>query len=90
MKNLPPNYSPFCAIVAVFLAFSVLQTVNLKNMLEQQKRQKETLAQTQKVAAQAVTINNTVESLGKDLLAMPNKEAQQIVADFKIAPNAQR
>ena len=87
MKTSSQNYSPFWAIMAVFLTLSFLQAMNLKNMLEQRKSLEETRAQMQKASGQAITIKNTIESLGKDLLSMTNKEAQQIVADFKIAPN---
>lgn len=89
MKNAPQTYSPFWAIAAVFLTFIFLQSVSLSNILKQRSQLEATQAELQKIIPQALTINQTIENLGKDLLAMTNQEARQIIADFKIAPSAQ-
>ena len=85
--NSPQSYSPFWALTAVFLTFTFLQGVNLKNILEQRVRLQNTLVEFKRIMPQALTINQTVESLGRDLLSMTNQEARQIIADFKIAGN---
>ena len=81
-----PNYSPFWALTAVFLTFIFVQGANLKTVLQQQTNLQAAHAELQKVVPQALTINQTIENLGRDLLSMTNQEARQIVADFKIAP----
>ena len=86
----PQGYSPFWALTAVFLTFIFLQSVNLKNILEQRSRLQNTLVEFQRIMPQAININQTVENLGRDLLSMTNQEARQIVADFKIAGNQGR
>ena len=90
MTHSPKTYSPFWAIAIVFLTFVFLQTVNVKGLLDQRTQLEATRAQMQKVVPQALNLNQTVEKLGHDLLSMTNKEARQIVADFKIAPTAKR
>ena len=86
-NNSPRSYSPFWPLTAVFLTFTFLQGVNLKNILEQRSRLQSTLVEFKRVMPQALTINQTVENLGRDLLSMTNQEARQIIADFKIAGN---
>lgn len=87
MKNSPQNYFPFCALTAVFLTFLFMQGASLKNTLDQRSQLKSTRVELEKVGPAALRINQTVESLGRDLLSMTNKEARQIIADFKIAPS---
>jgi len=91
MKNNTNNpsrtYSPFCGVTVVFLTFIVLQGIGVKNVFQQRENLQSTRAELQKILPQAQTINQTVENLGRDLLSMTNKEARQIIADFKIAPN---
>jgi hypothetical protein len=89
MKNSPQNYSPFWALAVVFLTFCFLQGMTVKNSLKQRSQLEAAQAELQKMIPQALTINQTVENLGRDLLSMTNQEARQIVADFKIAPSAQ-
>lgn len=90
MNRPPPSqsYSPFWALAAVFLTFAFLQGVNLKNILDQRSQLEAAQVNLQKIIPQALSINQTIENLGRDLLSMTNKEARQIVADFKIAPSA--
>lgn len=87
MNKTPKIYFPFWALTAVFLTFIFLQCVNLKTIFEQRSQLKTTQAQIEKIVPQALVINQTIENLGNDLLSMTNKEARQIVADFKIAPS---
>ncbi|MEO5802755.1 MAG: hypothetical protein ABIR24_04435 [Verrucomicrobiota bacterium] len=81
------RHSPFWALTAVFLTLVFLQGMDLISLLEQRSRLQTTLADFHKIMPQAVIINKTVENLGRDLLAMTNQEARQIIADFKIAGN---
>jgi hypothetical protein len=89
MKNSPQTYSPFWALAAVFLAFVFLQGMSVANLIKQRSQLEASQAEMQKVIPQALMISQTIENLGHDLLAMTNREARQIVADFKIAPSAQ-
>ena len=86
MDTPPRNYSPFWALIAVFLTFVLMQAASLRNVLQQRKNLLAAQVELQKIVPQALTINDTLEKLGRDLLSMTNKEARQIVADFKIAP----
>ena len=87
-RTRPRTYFPFWALTSVFLTFVVMQGVNLKNVIEQRSHLKSTHAELMKIVPQALSINQTVENLGRDLLSMTNnKEARQIIADFKIAPS---
>lgn len=87
MNKPSPTYFPFWALLAVILTLIFLYSFDLKNLFEQRAQLKAAQAEREKIVPQALTINQTVENLGRDLLSMTNKEARQIVADFKIAPS---
>ena len=95
MKSLPTDdasrsYSPFWAILAVFVTLIFLQTTYVMGDFEQKSQIKAAGAQVKPQLTQAKTVNQTTEALGRDLVALSanSTEAAKIVAEFKIRLNA--
>ena len=87
----PRLYSPFWAVLAVFLTLIVLQLFSLRQGARDRTQLRATHVSLGGSLTQANTVTLTVERVGQDLLAMAaanNAEAAKIVAEFRIATNA--
>ena len=80
------SYPPFWALWIVFLTMACLQAAYLSNELRQQSRIEATLAEMKVPLAQSQAVNQTIEAIGRELLALSadSTEAAKIVAEFKI------
>ncbi|MGI8964983.1 MAG: hypothetical protein ACR2H1_02725 [Limisphaerales bacterium] len=87
---LGARYSSFWAVCAVFLTLGVVQSFYLKGVLDQRQQIQMADEQVKKLLPQAQTINQTVEKLGYELVALANAksvEANKIISEFKIHLN---
>ena len=85
------RYSPFWPIFVVFLTLAVMQGFYLRSALVQRAQMKVNDEQITKVLPQARTINQMVENVGHELIALSNAkstEAAKIISEFKIQMNA--
>ena len=80
-------YSPFWPLLIVLVAIGIVQAYHFFGTLEARKQMKETREQVQKVLPNAKTINDAVENVGRDLVALSDgksNEAAKIIAEFNI------
>ena len=93
MSQTPPSssgYSPFGAIVAVFLSLTVLQAAYVAGDFNDRAQIDRSRAELAPLLGQAQKITQVVENLGKDLITLAdahNAEAARIVADLNIKLN---
>ncbi len=93
IENFPlpgARYSPFWAVFAVFLTLAIVQSFYLKGVLDQRHQIQAADEQVKKLLPQAQTINQTVEKVGYELVALANAksvEANKIISEFKIHLN---
>ncbi len=83
------SYSPFGALMFVFVVLIFLQTTYLSQDSKEQSGIENARTQLKPALAHARTINETTEAVGRDLVALSTNsaEAASIVAEFKIRLN---
>ena len=89
-SDLPQKtYSPFCPLITVFLVFLFVQCAHLVDDVRQRSQINAVRAQMKTGLAQAQTVNQTTESVGRDLVALSSNsaEAAKIISEFKIRVN---
>lgn len=82
-------YSPFWAILSVFTTLILLQVSSMIGDFSQRSQLKAARSQLQPMMAQAMTINQTTDAVGRELVAMSSTsaEAVKIINEFKIQLN---
>jgi hypothetical protein len=83
------SYTPFCALLFVFLVFLGVNAAHVFYDLRQRSMISAAQAQLKEGTKQAQTINQTTEALGRDLVALSTNspEAAKIISEFKIKIN---
>ena len=83
------TYSPFWALLALFLTLIVLQISYVIGDFKQQSQIQAARAQLTSPLTQARNINQTTEAVGRELIALSTNsaEAAKIIAEFKIQIN---
>ena len=85
------SYSPFWPLFIVFAVFLLMQALELKNRIDQREQMQAASAQFGTLAPKAQSIQQTLEKVGKDLIALSDgktNEAAKIIAEFDIRINA--
>ena len=84
----PTNiYSPFWPVLIVLVAIGIVQAYHFSTTLDERKQMEAAREQVQKVLPNARTINDAVENIGRDLIALSDgktNEAAKIIAEFNI------
>jgi hypothetical protein len=92
MKSTPflmneTRYSPFIPLMAVFVTLIVLQIIYIAGDMDERSRMQAARAEVNVVLRSAQELTATVESIGKELLALSAGQsagARTIVAEFNI------
>jgi hypothetical protein len=90
--STPKNYSPFWPIALVFLTMTAIQRVYIFNTWQTRKTLLATQSEIQSLLPRAKMLNEMVESIGRDLVALSDgkNEAAKIVSEFEIKLNGQK
>ena len=86
-KKIASGYSAFWPVLIVLISIGIVQAYHFSGTLEARKQMKETREQVQKVLPNAKSINDAVENVGRDLIALSDgksNEAAKIIAEFNI------
>ena len=83
------NYSPFWALLVLCATLIFLQATYLMDDFKQKSQIQTARSQVKPALAQAQTISQTTEAVGRELvtLAVNSAEAAKIISEFKIQLN---
>ncbi len=89
-SNGASTHSPFWPIFIVFAVLAMLQLLDFKNGIDRRRQIKTARVEISSYLPKAATIEQTVEKVGHDLLALSDgntNEAAKIVSEFQIRAN---